>query len=674
MAALVAVFLGAFLLFNLELMAAKALLPRFGGAAQVWTAAMTFYQGVLLAGYLYVQRVLARLGPARYARGHLLLLFAPLIFFPLGVSAAAGSHPVFGVIAALTVSIGAPFFVLSMTTPVVQSLAEQDGGEAYHLFAASNAGSLAALVGYPFLFEPFLTLQAQFVWWQALYLLYALAMSFHLVSGPKWDCARVESGRLPSWGQRFQWALLSAGPSAALLAATKLISWDLAAVPLLWVLPLALYLLTFILCFKKNPWYPEHLGTALAWLMAVWFLAVLVTALYSSGLPDRWQLLRRLWVLNKFLFVNASFFIFALISHRVLSLSRPAGRAAEFYAAVAAGGWAGSLLVSVALPLLARRSALVELDWAAAGALSFAALFRAGRPPSGRALRPAALCALALVAAGGTWLFFKRSAKAAAGEVLALRNFYGIHRVAESEGRRALYHGNTLHGLQYSDAARRRQPLLYFHRRSPCGEAFAVFGPEARRVAVLGLGAGTLAAYGRAGQEFDFYELDADVAKIARERFTYLADSPARVTVTLGDGRLSLAARAGAAYDILVLDVFTGGAIPTHFLTREALALYGERLASGGVVLLHVSNRFLDLRPVLAALAKDAGFSGATKMSDRAKMTQDEESFSSWVVLARDPATLAPLKRLGWDELELHDKGLRPWTDGYASLWSALGG
>jgi hypothetical protein len=340
------------------------------------------------------------------------------------------------------------------------------------------------------------------------------------------------------------------------------------------------------------------------------------------------------------------------------------------------------------MPRLARHAGAPELDWVLASALPLAAVvwreraaLRAelsGRAAlvSGGALRlplpAAALCALLVVAALGAGLAAAREASFAGAPRTELRNFYGFYTVADSGGRRRLYHGATLHGTQLLGSVGGDVPLLYYHPSSPLGQLFDRFGAEARSIGAVGLGAGAVAAYGRPGQTIDFYELDPDVEDFARRDFSYLAHSRARVAVILGDARLSLERRPDARYDLLILDAFSGGSVPTHLLTREAFALYRARLNPGGVIAAHITNRFLDLRPVLAAAARDAGLSGAALARESTEDDGGRGHFSSWAALSADRAKIGVLTGSGWEDLSRFDRGAAPWTDQHASLWDAL--
>ena len=682
------VFLGSFLTFSLELTIAKMLLPRFGGSAYVWTTCVMFFQGLLLAGYAWGHGALGRFGAKNYSRAHLLLLLAPFAFFPLRLPAPlTGTGPLFDLLWALVRSAGAPFLVLSTTILVVQGwlmnskLAEKR--DAYFLFAASNMGALAALAAYPLLIEPFLTLKTQSFLWFGLYALYA---ALHLVCLPRsFDAAVPEDEAVPppSVRERALWLLLSAAPCAAMLATTNLLTFDFAAVPLLWTAPLAVYLATFVLNFKRAPRHSGRLNSALLPALGLWVgvcLAAAALAVSHSADSTPLQTLRRRIGIGKFGYVTAALFIVGMICHKSLAASRPASEKSmtEFYSWVAAGGLLGSLCVGVLVPWLGRGVAALSLDWITAGAIAAAALAlrdwdalssfarRRKRLASG-----AAAACLALAAAG-----LRASASAPSdGVVRALRNFYGVYRVVDKDGTREFFHGNTDHGMQSLDPAKAGVPLTYYNAHSPLAEAYAALGKNWRSVGVVGLGAGAIAAYGRAGQTMDFYELDPDVAMIAGTDFTYLKTSPARIRIILGDARQSLASDEKASYDLLILDAFNSGAVPIHLLTREALELYLKRIPRDGVILLHVSNRYLDLRSMLSAAARDLGLAGACKRLTQNGRRTDDRVPSSWVALSRDPGKMKLLVRAqGWTDLRdpAFARGATAWTDQHASLLPVL--
>jgi hypothetical protein len=666
-------FLGSFLAFCLELAAAKLLLPRFGGSAYVWTGAMMFFQGLLLLSYLYGRR--ARLHP----RGHAVALILPFFFLPLTLPAPlAASGPLADLLWSLVFSVGAPFFVLSTTVVVAQSwlmrssCAERSDG--YFLYAASNAGAACALLAYPLAVEPLLSLTAQGWLWRGLYAAYA-ALCFSCApraSAP--PDATAAGGRAPTARERALWLLLSAAPCAALLAATNLLSMDFAAVPLLWTAPLATYLLTFVLNFKRVPWYPERLNRTLLPVFAVWVAVCLIPvglAFWFSRDSTPAQILSRVLDLGKFGYVLFALFALSMIFHRSLAVGRPSSEQemAEYYSWIAAGGLLGSMLIGLAVPYFGRAVGAVALDWAAVGLTAAVAILTR----DWEQIRPyrktaAGLAALAVAVAAAVSAAASRS-----GTVQSFRNFYGVYSVRDEGGVRTLYHGNTEHGVQFLDASRQSEPLSYYGFASPLGEAWEALGPAWRSVGVVGLGVGSLAAYGRRGMAMDFYELDPDVAAAAERWFTHLRLSAASIRVVAGDGRLSLEKADGAAYDALVLDAFSSGSIPIHLLTKEAFASYLLRLKPDGVLLFHVSNRYLDLRPVLGAAARDLGLSAAAKRQLSAGHAGEGVVPSVWVAVSRDAAPIRKLvEKRGWRDLGAGPSRATAWTDRHASLLPAL--
>ncbi|MDP3542746.1 MAG: fused MFS/spermidine synthase [Elusimicrobiota bacterium] len=664
-------FLGSFLAFCLELAAAKLLLPRFGGSAYVWTGAMMFFQAMLLAAYLYGRR--ARLHP----RAHAVAILLPFFFLPLALPAGlADAAPYAELFRALLLSVGAPFFMLSTTVVVAQSwlmrssCPEREDG--YFLFAASNAGAACALFAYPLAVEPLLSVIAQGWLWRGLYAAYAALCLSCAPWGPV--PAHSTSGLAPSPRQRTQWLLLSAAPCAALLAATNLLSLDFAAVPLLWTAPLATYLLTFVLNFKREPWYPERLNRAMLPAVAFWLALCLlpfVFAFWFSQDSTPAQIFGRALDVGKFGYMLFALFALCMIFHRSLAVARPSSERAmaEYYSWIAAGGLFGSVLVALVVPYLGRGVGAVALDWAAVTLLAVAAILTRDWEQV-RAHRKTA-AALGLLAAAVAVAIGSAGSRAGAG--YSLRNFYGVYSVRDEHGTRVLFHGNTEHGMQFLDPSRQDEPLSYYGFRSPLGDAWQALGAGWTSVGVVGLGAGSIAAYGRAGMTLDFYELDPDVAVIAGRSFTYLSRSASTVRVVTGDGRLSLERAEGAAYDGLILDAFSSGSIPIHLLTKEAFTSYLARLRPGGVILVHISNRYLDLRPVLGAAARDLGLSAASKRQLSPGVPGGGIVPSVWVAVSRDAAAISTLvEKRGWRALGEGPSRASAWTDQHASLLPAL--
>jgi SAM-dependent methyltransferase len=676
--------LSAFLLFLVEPIAAKRLLPAFGGAASVWTTCLVFYQCALLLGYAYANWSVQRLAPRVQAALHAALLAASVAALALGAAGAAAPEawpPAARVLATLALTIGAPFALLSATGPLVQAWrARLRPGEPYRLYAVSNAASILALVAYPALVEPHLATRAQARWWSVAYALFAVACAWlawrsarsSIASPPgspspppgggegRGEGAAAPQDTPPSLPRRALCLLLSATGSLLLCAVTNHLTQDIASVPLLWLLPLTLYLLTFVLCFDSDRWYRPTL-----------FFAAAIAALAFLGwfLVD--ERVAYLWWLQIPAF-GLGLFVLCMLCHGELVRLRPAPRhLTGYYVTIAAGGALGALAVGLGAPLLLSGYGEMPIGLALAGAVAALASLPTSR-------RRGAIAGAAALASAAVACHHARSEERESH--LSVRNFYGVLRVDDSgEGAsavRRLVHGTILHGEQWRAPSRRREPTTYYRPTSGAGRAITAkerLGPVT--LGVVGLGAGTLAAYGRSGDRIRFYELNPAVVAIARSEFTFLSDTPAAVEVALGDARLTLEREAEPRFDVLAVDAFSGDAIPVHLLTREALDAYLRHLRDDGILAFHVSNRFLDLVPVVRGLAASRGLAAAhVEEADRAPGASDdddEESASDWVLLARDAAVLA---RAGIrDEGDGADaRSPELWTDDFSSLLRVL--
>jgi spermidine synthase len=707
------VFLSAFLLFLVQPLFGKLALPLLGGSPAVWNTCMLFFQAALLGGYLYAH-LSSRLDVRRQAAVHLALLAGAALALPLSLRGAVptgGEAPVPWLLLLMLTTVGPPFLVLSGTGPILQrwfSLSgHPDARDPYWLYAASNLGSMLALLAYPLLVEPGMRLAGQSAAWAVGYgLLGALVAACALLVGNREaPPAEAESfgaadAGAPSLRERAVWVGLAFIPSSLLLGATTYITTDLAPVPLLWVLPLALYLLTFTLAFARRVWVPHR------WMVAVQ-PAVLAGVALLLLLPLSHEPALAIPVHLVGLWVTA------MVCHGELARRRPpASRLTEFYLWIAVGGVLGGVFNVLVAPVVFSRTweyplvlalACLARPWPEgplplrahlsmalrAGAFAYALLLLAGESLSGLApwaLVPMGVLLVGLLARvlGRTPLWLAASLGAVLvvqgartvrepGVLLSERSFFGHYRVARTVGNgvfHSLQHGSTVHGAQNLDPARRREPLTYYDRRGPLGAIFAA-GPAAgaRRVAVVGLGTGASAAYAARGDEWTFYEIDPGIERIARDRryFTYLADSPAPTRVVLGDARLSLARAPEGAYDLLLLDAFSSDAVPVHLLTREALDLYLSRLAPGGWIAFHVSNRYLELERVVGALARERGL--AARIGEGPRGATGAYAYTStWVVVARSERHLGALARHpGWREPGA-DPGFRGWTDDYSSV------
>lgn len=654
------VFLGAALLFSLEPMVGRLLLPRFGGSFHVWTTALMFFQGVLFVAYLYAHVLAKRLG-----RGHLALIAMPLVVLPISVgepieSEGAGLGAILSI---LGQHVALPFGVLATTAVIAQRWSAAAGREPYGLYAISNAGSLGALLGYALVIEPLFGLETQRWAWMALYVAYAVCAVFawHAVRAPMRVADAAPSSSRPPVSQWIYWAALSAAPSAFLMAVTNLIALDVGSVPLVWVVPLALYLGSFVVAFA-SPKADDAEGTRVPGaIRRLWPHVAAVGVFFFSGGDAGGGFLDVAVHLAVLAFV-------CLAAHAELHRARPAAEHLTlYYLVIAAGGWIGGALVALLAPVAFTGLYEYPLSLAALavtmliGQRHILRTWLAGRP------RAALLASAALVVVIVVKVASSRSEDTT--ETLARRrSFYGLYRVTRMERAdgpvRDLVSGNTRHGRQREGDT---TPLSYYHARGPLGDALTLLEPP-RRAAIVGLGVGAAAGHFDRGEHVRFFEIDPVVAELARDQFTYLRDSNAEVDVVVADARIALARDEGT-YDLVFVDAFSGDAIPTHLLTREALRLYLERLAPNGVLLLHVSNRYYDLRDVLGAMAPTLGLAGA-EVARITGLARDQDP-SQYVALARDAARLAPLiEQRGWQPLRRSDA--REWTDDHANVLEAL--
>jgi tetratricopeptide (TPR) repeat protein len=672
------IFLSAFLLFQVQPLIGKALLPWFGGTPSVWSAAMLVFQWLLLAGYAYAHLTTRRLRPSWQTGAHLVVLAVGLALLPIlprnDWKPTGADHPWLSVVAILLGSVGWPFFVLSTSGPLLQAWYARtfEGRSPYRLYAISNAGSLLGLLSYPFLVEPRLSAAEQSSVWSGLFVVFAAlcGLTALLTSRrrqlaaaalPTEDPVPATTAR-PSARTLLTWFILGAIPSVMMLATTNQVCVDVAPTPFLWLVPLSLYLLSFILCFESSRWYSR----------AGYSFAFGVTALLMTGVlvwGEDMPLLAQVVV-----YFGGSFFC-AMVCHGELSRRKPEPQHLTlFFLVLALAGAAGGTFVSLLAPLLF--NAYYELHVAILATLGVMLwLYREGLPkgdPSDLRVLGWRLLAAALLVCTvglGSDVFHSRQ-----NVIAATRNFYGVMRVAEQDKVRTFHHGRIIHGRQFQSEDQRRVPTAYYGERSGIGLAMRLRDAKSpSRIGVVGLGVGTLAAYGRPQDTFRFYELDPEVAEIARRDFTYLADCPARCDVVLGDARLALEGERDRGelqeFDLLAIDAFSGDAIPTHLLTREALALYLGHLAPNGTLAFHVSNRHFDLLPVMAGLAS------AEKLASRVVVTKRDlkyESDSIWVLLARTQAPFQNVALALLPVLQDAPQTTVAWTDDYCSLLSVL--
>jgi hypothetical protein len=660
------IFLSSFLLFLVQPLIARLILPWFGGTAAVWTTCMLFFQMVLLAGYAYAHASNARLAPRTQALVHTVLLVAALALLPIapheGWKPLGEEEPVSHILLLLVATVGLPYLLLSSTSPLLQAwfARARPGQDPYRLFAVSNLASLLALVGYPFLVEPYLDNQEQVWVWSVLFALFAL-----LCAGVSWmgsgvgtaqRIEREEEIKMPTRGDYVVWLALSATGSVMLLAVTNHITQNVAAIPLLWLAPLTLYLLTFIIAFEGRGLYRP----------AYWWSVVVV---WTAGMM--WLLVDTehqfdLWLqLGMYL---SGLFVACMFCHGELYRSRPQARfLTAFYLTVSAGGALGGLLVAVVAPLVFNGYFELGLGLVAVALLAavrFAGLHIAARIASLALLMASAGCAV------------YDGIKYQKDVTVSSRNFYGVMRVKEygtpggEDHLRRLLHGVILHGEQYLHQSRRHTATTYYQVTSGIGVAIlSLRDRPGNRVGVIGLGTGTLAAYGRAGDLYRFYDINPEVVAVARRQFTFLSDSGARIEVALGDARLNLEREKPNGFDVLAVDAFSSDSIPVHLITREALGLYLGHMKPDGIVAFHVSNRFLDLVPVVARLAAEHGVHAVLVDEE----SDEDRTTSTWVLVSRDPKALkrAEIVDAGAADPETRDDW-RTWTDDYSNLVQIL--
>ena len=724
----VLLFFSAFLLFWLQPLFGKLALPLYGGAPAVWNTAMVFFQVCLLAGYTYVHLSVRWLGAARQSALHLLVLAAGVLTLPLAIPAdfrppSLGS-PTLSLLALMAITVGPPFFVLSTSAPLLQRWFAESGhrqaADPYSLYAASNLGSLIALLGFPVLIEPLLSLPRQGIYFTGLYialgLLVAIASALLRrrageLPGPAAAAAAAPADVAPGLRQKLHWLALAALPSGLLLGVTQHITTDVAAVPFLWVLPLALYLLSFVIVFSRRP--VISLDTM---VLAQPFVVLPLAIVFY------WQI-KSLWLV--LLIHLLAFFVVAMVCHGELARRRPNPRhLTEFYFWMSLGGALGGAVTALVAPLVFERVWEYPLALVLALLLRPAAdaargwrrrLFDIGLPLLVAAvlLAPSFVPALRLgdtgqwglaivvgyfvIAALIVYAFRNRPLRFALGIAALIvaglaaadidryvrhreRSFFGVHEVQhDASGRfRILMHGTTIHGAQHLDEGRRTEPLTYYVREGPLGQIVDTLRARnpALEIAAVGLGAGNLACHRRASYRLSFFEIDPSVVRIARDTryFSFLADCAPEARIVLGDARLSLRQEPNDHFDLIVLDAFSSDAIPVHLLTREAFVLYLEKLAPGGVLAVHISNWYMRLEPVVAALAADAGLRARVRHFSASPRQQAAEfKFSAtWVALARHPATLDAVAPEGaWKPLAT-EMDVAPWTDSFSNVFRVL--
>jgi len=723
-------FVNAGLLFLVEPMVAKMILPLLGGTPAVWNTSIFLFQALLLAGYAYAHFASSSLGIRHHAIAHLLIASCCVLALPIKINpqwAPSGNQdPTLSVTWILLGAVGFPFFVLAAGAPLLQLWFAQSKrlSDPYILYAASNLGSMVGLIAYPLVVEPHLSLAQQSQYWFYGYLICllltficaGLTFASSVPSTSEQFKASVDSDDsantdLPAaerlkLTRRIRWVLLAFAPSSLLLGVTSYITTDIASAPLFWMVPLVLYLLSFVVAFARPAWASSPF---LVRRQAFFLLGTAITVFTRANTPA--------WIILPLHLM--SFFVTALICHGMLAADRPRPRhLTEFYLWISAGGVLGGLFNALLAPVIFKSVYEYPL------AMIIAAFLR---PYVGQAVRtrlnrwldfllPIGLGLLLLgmiKAFNAVPILSPRSAHIAVfgllgvlcmsfayrplrfgfgiaafmiasnyntgssgGLLYADRSFFGVYRVTDdkSRGAHVLFHGTTLHGLQTSVEKTRLQPSSYYHPTGPAGQVFSVFekaGGE-RKVAIVGLGTGALACYGRPQEKFVFYEIDPLVERIARDRrlFTYMLNCPPAVEVIIGDARVSLSRSAPRHYDLIVLDAFSSDAIPVHLLTREAVQLYLSNLADDGLLLFHISNRYMNLAPVLGRVAASLKLAALDQRDFRVASSESDEgkSPSHWVIMARHKNALSRfLSDPRWSPLDAV-KNSDLWTDDYSNI------
>lgn len=698
------IFLGAFLLFQVQPILGRFILPWFGGGAGVWTVCMLFFQMALLAGYAYAHLLSKKVAPKQQMLVHLVMIALSLLFLPITPSADSwrstgeADQATVRILILLTTHIGIPYLLLSSTGPLLQSWFERQfpGRSPYRLYSLSNLGSLLALLSYPFLFEPWLTLRTQGIAWSIAFAIYGLscawcAWRFHqsLATGavvhsettaaPTASPSHHDGTPEPSRGvQMTLWIALSAVGSIMLVSTTNQICQDLAVVPMLWVAPLAIYLITFIICFDADRWY--HRGV---WgpLLAVSILAVNYVMHNRQGMPMLWQVLG----------FGSALLTTCMVCHGELVRLRPnPSRLTAFYLSISAGGALGGAFVAIAAPLLFPDYWEYHVGLLVACLLAFVCMFRARGFSLTLPRRRLTLAVISLIWIALAVSLFAQAAERHLMDVVTRRNFYGVLHLREAHdpyhgSTRFLNHGQTTHGRQYMDIDRSRWATTYYGEDSGVGLAIDYAARPRQnggvrtpiRIGAIGLGTGTIAALTEKGDYLRFYEINPQVEEFARTYFTYLKETPADVDVIIGDARLMLEREVATgkpqAFDVLAIDAFNSDSIPLHLLTSEAMDYYIKSVKPDtGMIAFHISNRYIDLTPVIHGLARSRGMEIIVlpSIEETARLGT---SSATWIVLTKDKEFAKDYRvRV---TAEFFDPASEPsllWTDDFASLWSVM--
>jgi SAM-dependent methyltransferase len=688
------IFLSAFLLFEVQPVIAKIILPWFGGSSAVWSTCMLFFQIVLLLGYLYAHWLHRSLSPRRQAIVHTAILMLSLASLPILPSqswkTAAAEQPSIRILTLLVMTVGLPYFLLSSTSPLLQAWYARRHRSTlpYRLFALSNFASMLALLSYPLLIEPNLTSRAQAWIWSAAYVSFAAICALtgwrNSTGAAQEDEANPAIGihspdeavSGPSHPLRLIWLGLATSTSVLLLAVTTHLTQDVAAIPFLWILPLAVYLFSFVLAFESSVFYRRPVLLPL-FAASLSFMAYRLWP-YRDTVHVRWLApINEMSMRGIIISYAAALLICCLVCHGELARLKPHPRhLTGFYVTISFGGAIGGLFAGLLAPNLFRSyyefPIGLGLTMAAAAAVFARECWRKDR------LRIAGLVTIVAAACVYIWCLQHLSREMVEGYRVVARNFYGLLRVYDSAdpnvdigASRKLVNGTINHGQQMLTEEYRRSPVTYFCPDSGIGRAMKVREGTPRRIGILGLGCGTLAAYGQAGDTIRIYEINPLVVDIARSEFTYLSDTPATVEVALGDGRLVLESEPPQAFDVFVVDAFSGDSVPVHLLTREAFRTYFRHLKPDGILAVHISNRYLDLEPVVERAAHDLRKTGL--LYNWTPPLDDFLCFSCTWALIMDPSTAAAHPELLDEAAQLKPRRNFPlWTDDFSNVLRIL--
>ncbi len=693
------IFVSAFLLFLVQPVIAKQILPWFGGSAAVWTTCMVFFQMTLLAGYAYADWLINKVNRQKQIWIHGTLAAISLLFLPiipsLQLKPADAEQPAGRILILLALTIGVPYFLLSTTGPLVQAWFARSfpKGNVYRLYALSNVGSLLALGAYPFVIEPQTTSAQQSYAWSVGYGLFAVLIVATAWIARRLDLSASDAQRLgvnasskaakastaltadsarqgsnesatqvaPPLAEQGLWLLLAACGSGILLAVTNHITQNVASVPFMWIIPLVIYLVSFILTFDGRSWYMRSWYLVLLCILAPLMLAALQARLGSDNLPE-WGLMH---IEQAMPLYSLGLFVIVMFCHGELVQRKPGSQyLTRFYLMVSLGGAVGGLLFGLVAPLVFKTYMEFPLLLCL---VAFIAMVLANTN-----LQKGAAIVSAIACMTGLYLHNQRLSD---DTIEMSRNFYGTLRVktngldGDKQTAWRLMHGVILHGEQYRYSGYKNLATTYYGESSGVGQAIAGLRKQGMKVGLVGMGVGTLAAYGRQGDLYRFYELNPEVLAVANRHFTYLKDSNAKVTTVLGDARLSMEREAPNGFDVLAVDAFSSDSIPVHLITRQAMQLYKKHLAQGGVVAFHISNRYLDLTPIVKQLADDVGMTAL-------RIVDDPESGSylyrsDWILVTSNDNFIEALKKNGAQTIE-QKSGLTPWTDDYNNLLQIL--